>query len=215
MRPRSTTSPPHDILAGSDVSIRTRSRGATASSLTAQSTSGVDLAGGEHIDADVVVVAAGAFDTPRPAAPLRTEIPGARAIPHLSSGPVLAIGARRKPLPRRWLRHSTPPADPADHRRALEHDDPARYLSGTRAATRCRGGIQSARRNSIVLSGGYSPRQHHGDRRRRCALRRSTARMPTVHAWMPLSPTSTGLPRASVDSAQAWNPSGWISGSRM
>ncbi|WP_267307989.1 GMC oxidoreductase [Mycobacterium barrassiae] len=59
---------PHDILDGTSVPIRTarvicvRSGALTAPKRT--QIAGVELADGEHIDADVVVVAAGAFDTP-------------------------------------------------------------------------------------------------------------------------------------------------------
>ena len=51
-----------DILAGSDVTIRTAEVQRIVTD--GQSNSGVELADGEHIDADIVVVAAGAFDTP-------------------------------------------------------------------------------------------------------------------------------------------------------
>ncbi len=58
-----------DILDGTGVTIRTaqvtsvRSRALTAAKRT-QIATGVELADGEHIDAELVVVAAGAFDTP-------------------------------------------------------------------------------------------------------------------------------------------------------
>ena len=52
----------HDILAGTEVSIRTAEVSRIV--VDGQCVSGVDLAGGEHVDADVVVVAAGVFDTP-------------------------------------------------------------------------------------------------------------------------------------------------------
>jgi choline dehydrogenase-like flavoprotein len=52
----------HDILAGTGVSIRTAEVRRIV--VDAQRASGVELACGERVDADVVVVAAGAFDTP-------------------------------------------------------------------------------------------------------------------------------------------------------
>lgn len=52
----------YDILTGADVGIRTAEVSRIV--VDGQRTTGVELTNGEHVDADIVVVAAGAFDTP-------------------------------------------------------------------------------------------------------------------------------------------------------